>query len=83
MTGVEIVQDIVEILVAGLTELGTGIGSGIANFVNSLAFQTTGEGSSATTELSVFFVMVLVFAGVALAIGLTTRIFQWLSSLGN
>lgn len=79
MAATEIVSEIVEILVAGLTELGTGIGSGIANFAQSLAFSGTGENQT----LSVYFVLVLVFAGVALAIGLTTRIFTWLSSLGN
>lgn len=83
MTGIQIVQDIVEILVAGLTELGSGLGAGISNFVQSLAFTTTGEGSSAVTSLSVYFVLVIVFGGVALAIGLTTKIFNWLSNLGN
>lgn len=79
MSGTAIVSEIVNILVAGLTQLGTGIGSGIANFAQALAFTGTGEHQT----LSVYFVLVIVFAGVALAIGLTTRIFQWLSSLGN
>ena len=79
MSGTEIVQDIVEIIVAGITQLGTGIGEGISNFVTKLAFTGTGENQT----LSVFFVMVLVFAGISLAIGLTTLIFNWLSSLGN
>lgn len=79
MTGANIVAEIVNILVSGLTSLGTGIGSGIANFASSLAFQGTGDQQT----LSVYFVLVLVFAGVSLAIGLTTKIFNWLSSLGN
>lgn len=79
MTPTDIVQDVVDILVAGITNLGAGIGSGIQSFVTSLAF--TGTGSDQT--LSVYFVMVLVFAGVALAVSLTTRIFSWLSNLGN
>lgn len=79
MTGAEIVGDIVDILVAGLTELGTGIGAGISNFAQALAFTGTGENQT----LSVYFVLVLVFGGVALAIGLTTKIFNWLSTLGN
>lgn len=82
MSGTQIVHDIVEILVAGITELGTGIGQGISNFAQALAFTTTGEGSSATTSLSVYFVLVIVFAGVSLAIGLTRLIFMWLESLG-
>lgn len=79
MTGTEIVTEIVDILVSGITQLGTGIGTGVANFAQSLAFTGTGENQ----ELSVYFVLVIVFAGVALAIGLTTLIFNWLSSLGN
>lgn len=79
MDGIAIVEDVVDILVAGLTQLGQGIGSGIQAFVTSLAFTGTGENAT----LSVYFIMVLVFAAVALAVGLTTRIFQWLTSLGN
>lgn len=79
MTGAEIVTEIVEILVSGLTTLGTGIGSGVANFASALAFTGTGENQT----LSVYFILVIVFAGVSLAIGLTTLIFNWLSSLGN
>lgn len=74
-----IVTEIVNILVEGLTAMGTGIGSAVSNFAQALAFQGTGENQS----LSVYFVLVLAFAGVSLAIGLTTRIFLWLSSLGN
>lgn len=79
MSGAEIVSEIVQILVSGLTSLGTGIGSGIANFATALAF--TGSGDNQT--LSVYFVLVIVFAGVSLAIGLTTKIFNWLSNLGR
>lgn len=82
MTGVDIVQDIVEILSAGITSLGTAIGSGISNFAQALAFQTVGTGADAHQELSVYFVLVIVFAGVSLAIGLTRLIFMWLESLG-
>lgn len=79
MTGLQIVDAIVSILVEGLISLGTGIGQGVANAVQALAFTGTGENQ----QLSVFFIMVVVFAGVALAIGLTTRVFTWLESLGN
>lgn len=79
MSGTAIVTEIVQILVAGLTQLGTGIGTGVANFAQALAFTGTGENQT----LSVYFVLVIVFAGIALAVGLTSRIFQWLSSLGN
>lgn len=83
MTGTAIVEQIVNILVSGITQLGSGIGEGVSNFIQSLAFTTTGEGSSAVTSMSVFFILIVVFAGIALAIGLTTKLFNWLSSLGN
>lgn len=78
MQGTTIVTEIVQILVAGITQLGSGIGTGISQFAQSLAFTGTGENQT----LSVFFVLVIVFAGVSLAIGLTRLIFGWLESLG-
>lgn len=79
MTGVAIVGEIVDILVSGLADLGAGIGAGVSGFVQNLAFTTSGG----TTTLSVFLVMICVFGAIALAVGLTTKIFNWLSSLGN
>lgn len=79
MTPANIVSQIVSILTDGIVGMGSGIGQGVNNFVTALAF--TGTGNDQT--LSIYFVMVLVFGGVALAIALTTKIFQWLSSLGN
>lgn len=63
MSGTQIVTEIVNILVAGITQLGTGIGAGISNFAQALAFSGTGENQT----LSVYFVLVIVFAGVSLA----------------
>lgn len=83
MEGTAIVTQIVQILVSGITGLGQGIGQGISSFVQALAFTTTGEGSSATTTMSVYFVLLCVFAAIALAVGLTRLIFNWLSSLGG
>jgi len=77
MTPSEIVTQVVEILTSGIVELAKGIGTGISQAVTSMAYNTTGDG------LSVFFIMVLVFAGVALAVGLTRMIYTFLTSLGN
>ncbi len=79
MTGSEIVSQIVEILTSGIVSLGKSIGSGISEAVKAMAFTTNGD----TQQLSVYFILVLVFAGVALAIGLTRMVYQWLTSLGN
>lgn len=79
MQGTAIVTQIAQILTAGLTTLGQGIGEGVSNFVSALAFTGTGENQT----MSVYFVVLVSFAGVALAVGLTRHIFAWLSSLGG
>lgn len=79
----EIVQQIAGGLVSGLTTFGQGLGHGISDIVTAMMFQTTGTGESAVTTLSPFFIGVIAFGAVALAVGLTTLIFSWLSSLGH
>ena len=74
-----ILQEICEILVGGLTSLGTGIGSGINNAVQEL-FIVTGEGGAQT--LSTFGIVIAIFGGIALAVGLTTLVTKWIMSLG-
>lgn len=76
MTGTEVVSEIVQILVSGITQFGAGLASGIGSFVNSLAYTADGK-------LSVYFITVLAFAAVGICTGITTRIFTWLTSLGN
>lgn len=83
MTPAQIVSQIVEILTSGLTSFAQGIGGGISDAVQAMFFTTTGSGESATTTLSIYAIMVLVFGGVALAVGLTRLIFNWLGSLGG
>lgn len=78
MSGTAIVTEIVSILVSGIQQLGAGIGTGVSNFVQSLAFTGTGENQT----MSVFLIMVCVFAAIALAVGLTRLIFNWLQNLG-
>lgn len=75
-TSVDFVHDIVDILTAGIVNLGQGIGQGVSSFVQSLAFNSAGDG------LSVYFVLVCVFGGIALAVALTSKVFMWLNGLG-
>lgn len=82
MTAIEAVQQIVGILVAGIVDLGRGIGQGVSSFVTSLAYTTVGEGSSATTQLSPFIIWLAIFASIGLAVGLTRLVFGWLQSFG-
>lgn len=76
--GTTILGQIVEILVGGLTGMASGIGSGLNAMVQDL-FITTTEGVS---SLSTFGIVVCIFAGVSLAVGLTTLVTKWIMSLG-
>ena len=82
MTGVQIMQAIIEILVGGISGVATGIGQGLSTLAQSVFLQTTGNGESATTSLSVFGVLVVVFAGISLAIGLSRWVVNFVASLG-
>ncbi len=78
-TGQDVVKEIVNVLISGLTEFGKGLGQGISDIVTAMMY--TGEGAS--KALSPFFVVVLVFAAIALCVSLTTLLFNWLRNLGG
>lgn len=82
MSGVQIMQAIIEILVGGISGVATGIGQGLSTLAQSVFLQTTGSGESAVTSLSVFGVLVVVFAGISLAIGLSRWVVNFVASLG-
>ena len=82
MTGVQIMQSIIEILVGGISGVATGIGQGLSTLAQSVFLQTTGEGAQAVTSLSTFGVLVVVFAGISLAIGLSRWVVNFIASLG-
>lgn len=82
MNFTDIVGDIVEILVSGISGLAQGIGSGINTAVTELFITTTGEGASATHSLSVAGGIIVTFGAIALAVSLTTFVTKWLFSLG-
>lgn len=82
MSGTQIMQSIIEILVGGITQVAQGIGSGLSTLAQSVFLTTSGEGSSATTTLSTFGVLIVVFAGISLAIGLSRWVVDFVASLG-
>ena len=82
MTGVEMMKSIIEILVGGITEMAKGIGGGLSTLAQSIFLQTTGEGSNATTSLSTFGILIVVFAGISLAVGLSRWVVNFVASLG-
>lgn len=83
MSGTQIMQSIIEILVGGITQVAQGIGSGLSTLAQSVFLQTTGTGDSATTTLSTFGVLIVVFAGISLAIGLSRWVVNFVASLGS
>lgn len=82
MSGVEIMQSIIEILVGGISGVAQGVGEGLSTLAQSIFLQTTGEPDAAVTELSTFGVLIVVFAGISLAIGLCRWVVNFISSLG-
>ena len=75
----EVLKEFVTILVAGIKDLATGIASGVVDMAKALFLEGTGE----TLKLSVFGGIIAIFAGIALAIGITTKVYLWVTSLGK
>lgn len=75
-----VLQEIITLLVAGISDLAQGIGAGLTDLVTSI-FLTTGEGG--VMQLSVFGGVIVIFAGISLAIGLSRLIFSWITSFGS
>lgn len=78
MTGTQIVTAIVEILVSGISGIASGIGAGLSTLAQSVFLTGTGE----TQSLSTFGVLVVCFAGISLAVGLSKFVVKWVASLG-
>lgn len=74
-----VLTEMIGILVAGITQLAGGIGSGLTALVQNIFL--TGEAGS--YQLSTFGGVVCVFAGISLAIGLCRMVVTWVQSLGN
>lgn len=76
-----ILQQIVEILVGGITNVATGIGAGLQSLVTNIFL--TGEGTQASPyALSTMGTVIVVFAGIGLALGLSRWVLNFVTSLG-
>lgn len=73
-----VLTEIIQLLTGGIQGLATAVGSGLQSLVTSIFIDTSGQ----TQQLSVFGGVIVIFAGVSLAIGLCTLIFHWLTSMG-
>ena len=76
-----VLSDMIGLLTSGITEMATGIGTGLGNLVENI-FLKVGE-NGAVTGLSTFGSVVVIFAGVGLAIGLSKLVVHWISTLGS
>lgn len=75
MTGTGILTNIIEILVGGITGIAEGIGAGLSTLAQSIFL--TAEGG-----LSTFGILIVVFAGISLAVGLCRWVVNFVTSLG-
>lgn len=79
MTPQEILAEVIGILLGGLGDVATEMGTALSEFVRAIAFTGTGE----TETLSAFFVIVLVFWAITLALSLFRFILNVITSAGN
>ena len=73
-----VVTEIISTLTAGISGIASGIGAGLQTLATEIFLETTGD----STKLSTFGGLVVVFAGVSLAIGLSRWVVNWVASLG-
>lgn len=73
-----VVTEIIGTLTAGISGMATGIGTGLSTLAKSIFLDTTAE----TTKLSAFGGLIVVFAGISLAVGLSRWVVNWVTSLG-
>ena len=74
---ISILQEIISILTAGISGIASGIGSGLTELATNIFLVEAGN------SLSVFGGLIVVFAGIALAVGLCRWFMNFVTSLGN
>lgn len=74
-----VLTEIINLLTAGITGMASGIGGGLQALVSNIFLDTTNN----STALSTFGGVIVIFGAVALAIGLSRFIVNWLTSWGN
>lgn len=77
----QVLDDFVGVLTTAIGSLASGIAGGVTAMAQDLFLQDDGEGN--ITGLSVFGGIVALFAGLALAVGITTKVYTWVTTLGN
>lgn len=73
-----ILTAIIELLTGGITGVASGIGEGLSTLATKIFLTGTGD----TQSLSVFGSLVIIFAGIALALALCRWMVNFVTSLG-
>lgn len=73
-----ILTEIISILVGGITGVAEGVGNGLSTLAQSIFLSGDGE----TQTLSVMGTLIVVFAGISLAISLSRWVLNFVTSLG-
>ena len=76
-----VLNDIIGLLTSGITKMSEGVGTGLSNLVENIFLEVSDAG--AVTGLSTFGTVVVIFAGIGLAIGLSKLVVHWISTLGS
>lgn len=73
-----ILTAIIELLTGGITGVASGIGQGLSTLATEIFLVKTGE----TQTLSVFGSLIIIFAGISLALALCRWMVNFVTSLG-
>lgn len=76
----QVMSDFIGVLISGISQLAGGLANGIVAMASALFLSTT---DGQVTGLSLFGGIIAIFAGLALAVGITTKVYNWVTSLGN
>ena len=76
-----VLKEIVTLLTDGITDMATGIGDGLGQLVQNIFLEVNANGD--VTGLSTFGGVVIIFAAIGLAIGLSKLVVHWITSLGG
>lgn len=74
-----VLNEIVELMTNGIISIGSAIGDGLSAIAHSV-FLTEGAGDA--TQLSTFGALIVIFAGISLALGLARWVLNFCTSLG-
>lgn len=74
-------SEFVQYLVGAISDVATGVANGVSTMAQKLFLAVDAQG--AVTGLSTFGGILALFCGISLAIGITTRVYLWITSLGK